>query len=281
MIYVDFDGVLFNTVQRALDDWSSKGWHTGTYEEWTHWNKFQDWGLPSFRPIQDPFETYSLDAEQYVDFDLVEAITDARDRGVEITILTHCTGPIAAKAKEAWCRYYLGDIPFISVPDAEDKANYSEAGNVLVDDYDVNCREWEEQGGAALMPARPWNSEGQLPIFHVPDEYIITHLNCADGPNTEQDEQESVLEEAARLVSGDRQNQYGPADQDFRRTADMWNALFGGRGDGESFRPQDVALAMICIKLSRQTHQNKRDNWVDLAGYAHCGNLCQELEGEN
>lgn len=80
---------------------------------------------------------------------------------------------------------------------------------------------------------------------------------------------ESVLEEARRLVNGDRQNQYGPPDQDFQRTARMWSAL-----KGVEFSAQDVAAFMICLKLSRQTHQNKRDNWVDVAGYAECGNRC-------
>jgi hypothetical protein len=82
-------------------------------------------------------------------------------------------------------------------------------------------------------------------------------------------EQESILEEARRIVKGDRQNQYGPPDQDFQRTAKMWSAL-----KGVEFSAQDVAMFMICLKLSRQTHQNKRDNWVDVAGYAECGSKC-------
>ena len=38
--------------------------------------------------------------------------------------------------------------------------------------------------------------------------------------------QECVLTEAARITRGDRQNAYGPADQDFTRTAKLWTALF-------------------------------------------------------
>lgn len=94
---------------------------------------------------------------------------------------------------------------------------------------------------------------------------------------------EDVLEEALRITGGDRMADYGPPDQDFRRTAVMWEQLLTARIiDGKlDIRPQDVASCMIAIKLSRQTHQNKRDNWVDLAGYARCGNLCMELEQNN
>ena len=89
---------------------------------------------------------------------------------------------------------------------------------------------------------------------------------------------EDVLEEALRITGGDRMNAYGPPDQDFRRTAGMWTALFGQKmAPGAAFTPQDVALAMILLKCSRQTHMQKRDNWTDIAGYARCGNLCDEV----
>lgn len=92
------------------------------------------------------------------------------------------------------------------------------------------------------------------------------------GGETAFETQEDVLLEALRLTSGDRQASYGPPDQDFRRTAAMWTALFG-----HAFEPKDVALAMILLKASRQIHQRKRDNWVDMAGYARCGSICDEV----
>lgn len=88
---------------------------------------------------------------------------------------------------------------------------------------------------------------------------------------------EDILQEAMRLTSGDRQNSYGPPDQDFRRTADMWTGLFRDMlKDDASFEPFHVAQAMILLKMSRQLHQRKRDNWVDVAGYARCGQICDE-----
>lgn len=88
---------------------------------------------------------------------------------------------------------------------------------------------------------------------------------------------DELLDEAKRLVTGDRNNQYGPPTQDFRRTADILNALgFSGPG-GTDVRPHDVAVIIVAVKLSRLTWSpGKMDSWIDLAGYAACGAECAE-----
>jgi hypothetical protein len=107
----------------------------------------------------------------------------------------------------------------------------------------------------------------QLSEHHMPK---VERMGLA-----EQDDEDDILAEASRITRGSRQSQYGPPDQDFRRTAGMWSALFGAKlKDGVTFEPRDVALAMILLKTSRETHQRKRDNWVDIAGYADCGSRC-------
>lgn len=92
-----------------------------------------------------------------------------------------------------------------------------------------------------------------------------------------------VLEEAAKIVASDRNNAYGPPTQDFARSAAMMSAL-GYRGpDGRDILPHDVALMVMCVKLSRLTWSpERRDSWVDLAGYAGCGFECvvDETNGE-
>ena len=91
----------------------------------------------------------------------------------------------------------------------------------------------------------------------------------------DEDDEEDILDTAARITRGDRNASYGPPDQDFRRTAGMWSALFGAKlQDGVTFEPRDVAMAMILLKCSRESHQRKLDNWVDIAGYARCGSTC-------
>ena len=61
---------------------------------------------------------------------------------------------------------------------------------------------------------------------------------------------------------GERQTAYGHPADDFRRVATMAEAL------GIKVTPEQVALFQILIKLSREVNQPKRDNRVDIAGYA-------------
>jgi hypothetical protein len=80
-----------------------------------------------------------------------------------------------------------------------------------------------------------------------------------------------VLHEAASLITGDRNAQYGSPQDDFGRSVGMWNAL-GYRGPGgRELQPSDLSILLICVKLSRATWMNKRDNWTDIAGYSGCG----------
>lgn len=92
-----------------------------------------------------------------------------------------------------------------------------------------------------------------------------------------------VLREAERLVTGDRNNQYGPPTQDFARTADLLNALGYRRVDASDavhdVVPSDVAIIQMQVKVSRLMHgRDKRDTWVDLAGYSGCGFECATEE---
>lgn len=78
-----------------------------------------------------------------------------------------------------------------------------------------------------------------------------------------------VLREAEELVNGDRNNQYGPPDQDFQRTADLWTIYLDGR---RIIDAHDVAVMMILLKVSRLSWSaDKADNWIDIAGYSACG----------
>ena len=80
---------------------------------------------------------------------------------------------------------------------------------------------------------------------------------------------ESVLEVAKRITAGARHSDYGPPAEDFARTAALWTAILSRRlRDGETVTAMDVPLCMIALKLARQTHRHKRDNLVDIAGYA-------------
>lgn len=93
----------------------------------------------------------------------------------------------------------------------------------------------------------------------------------ASGPD-DIPERVEVLYEAARLIDGDRNVSYGTPTQNFTNIAEMWTTRFRHKlAPGEEFTATDVADAMILLKVARNIAQVKRDNFVDLAGYAGCG----------
>ena len=73
---------------------------------------------------------------------------------------------------------------------------------------------------------------------------------------------ETVAQEAERMVSGDRREQYGPPVQHFEQVARVWSVLLDVNVDAE-----DVALCMAALKLIRESYSQGRDNRVDAIGY--------------
>ncbi len=99
-------------------------------------------------------------------------------------------------------------------------------------------------------------------------------FTMADAPTADMSPRASALDEAKSLITGDRNNAYGPPTQDFDRTAAMATA-FGFGVNGQPVEGHHVAIFMILLKMSRLAWSpGKRDSWVDAAGYAGCGYEC-------
>lgn len=81
----------------------------------------------------------------------------------------------------------------------------------------------------------------------------------------------NILDEANGLVHGDRGEAYGHPLDDFTKTAKMWSAILG-----IDVKAEQVGLCMIAVKISRQCNKPKRDNMVDIAGYAETVQMCGE-----
>lgn len=101
----------------------------------------------------------------------------------------------------------------------------------------------------------------------------------------EQLELPGLLEEAQEIVHGDRQADYGHPALDFERQSRLLNTLGFRRlhlirsGDTvdvaqRKLEPTDIPEIQICVKLSRiYESPDKRDHWVDIAGYAETRSL--------
>lgn len=135
---------------------------------------------------------------------------------------------------------------------------------------------WEESGGARLEVTVAHRLGKRVWEF-VPTRSVMP-LEALSVSEVERvilakPETENVLQEADRIVGGDRGEDYGHPFHDFSRTAAMATALLG-----QEIRPDQVPLLMIAVKLSRQANRPKRDNLVDIAGYARTAEMVAEFE---
>lgn len=78
---------------------------------------------------------------------------------------------------------------------------------------------------------------------------------------------DSILTEASRLVWGHRQADYDHPLPNFERIAAGWNVILEKKLK-DSISAEEVGLMNIWQKIARQVHKPKRDNLVDMAGYA-------------
>lgn len=78
---------------------------------------------------------------------------------------------------------------------------------------------------------------------------------------------DEILETAAKLISGDREESYGSAIDSFERLGRLWTEVIGAPVTAEQ-----VALCLVQLKVSRLVvSPNHADSWIDLAGYAALG----------
>lgn len=79
---------------------------------------------------------------------------------------------------------------------------------------------------------------------------------------------EETLDNAKRIVTGKRDDEYGGPEDNFSRIAALWSAYLGTDVGAE-----DVAIMMVLLKISRlaASFYESMDSWVDIAGYAACG----------
>lgn len=82
-----------------------------------------------------------------------------------------------------------------------------------------------------------------------------------DAPVTRQ----AVLDEAARLIQGDRKADYGDATEMHQKIGDFWSTYLNL---DTKLAADQVAMMMVLMKAARSTSSPKFDTYVDLAGYA-------------
>lgn len=146
--------------------------------------------------------------------------------------------------------------------------------------YEAAAHAYSPTGDPLTDPASPqveWTfTEVNGPLEHEPD-------GNAGSPRA------AVLADASRIITTDRNNQYGEPTQDFRRSSEAMTAL-GYRHTrlgvhdpdcptcgARALQPHDTAVTVSMVKYSRiMWDATNRDSWVDATGYGACGWECIE-----
>lgn len=75
-----------------------------------------------------------------------------------------------------------------------------------------------------------------------------------------------MLQRAHETIYGDRQQEYGPAGENFQNIADMWSVVLK-----TEVTKEQVAMCMMQVKIARLMNTPDHfDSWMDIAGYAGC-----------
>jgi hypothetical protein len=81
--------------------------------------------------------------------------------------------------------------------------------------------------------------------------------------------EETVLEEANRIIHGKREKDYGHPTVALNRIRDLWDSYLQMEKGNKPLSAYDVANLFILSKMARVVSDPfNRDSWVDMAGYA-------------
>lgn|SRR5512146_1170021 len=150
---------------------------------------------------------------------------------------------------------------------------------VLASDVIVLIEGWQNsQGANREVQLALWSGKQFMKAIQgleSGDNKLSWRFVPIDAPDFSTSPRADALDEAKQLITGDRNNAYGPPWQDFARSAGALNA-YGYRGpDGRNLESHDIAIMIDTVKTSRlMWTPTKRDSWVDKAGYAGCGYEC-------
>lgn len=139
------------------------------------------------------------------------------------------------------------------------KLSYDEKNNLVM--HEIHDPEFSPNGSVSVNYAEKENCVSNL----VGEPQFGIH------PSSYPDDASNVLLEAQKIVNGKRQEDYGDRKQSFARIAKLWSSYLN-----IDVSSQDVVNMMILLKVSRAKTSFKRDNLIDIAGYAYCSELIHE-----
>ena len=114
-------------------------------------------------------------------------------------------------------------------------------------------------------PLRPFAPSGRS--CYLDDDSANIERRYAAITGTAPSLREEILRAAKEAVCGQRHDDYGSVENNFKLICDLWSTYLG-----HEIKPVDVAMCMALLKIARiKTGKGTRDSFIDLAGYAACG----------
>ena len=83
------------------------------------------------------------------------------------------------------------------------------------------------------------------------------------------------LDTAAKIVTGQRQHDYGDKYQNHENIANLWSAYLD-----YNISAHDVAICMLLVKVARLKHRPPEDCYIDMAGYAAIAGEIQDKDND-
>ena len=93
--------------------------------------------------------------------------------------------------------------------------------------------------------------------------------------NSEEKEEKTILDEAKAIVEGSRQSDYGDPVESFDRIAKTASMI-----TGKDLSSKECCAVLMAVKVVRESFRHKRDNLIDLCGYAHIMNELNENKSD-
>ena len=85
-----------------------------------------------------------------------------------------------------------------------------------------------------------------------------------------------ILNDAKKLIGGNRQKDYGDKLTNHQNIAALWSVFLQ-----VNITAHDAAVCMALVKVARLMHQHKKDNYIDLAAYASIAGEIEERTGKD
>lgn len=166
-LYIDFDGVIMNTIDVTYEDLKNKGLNTKSPENAEAIRNY--YATMDWEELLNKRATFINNA--------VECINNiVASKKFNVSILTHVTSLKEAVEKINYTRKYLNNITIIPVPRDVSKTSMVKTKNaILIDDYVGNLEEWKNNGGMGVKFSTELKGKG-FPVINRLDQILELDL---------------------------------------------------------------------------------------------------------